>query len=55
MLTAGDTGYTVGSPDTSMVTVNEVTIPALSIADATETVGGYNAEFVVTASLPYYW
>ena len=46
-------GYTVGNPYQSAVTVNDVSIPALSIADAQETIAGNNAEFVVTSSIPF--
>ena len=40
-------------PDTAIVTVNDITIPALSIADAEETLTGNNAEFVVTSDIPF--
>ena len=51
-LVAG-TGYTVGGASRSTVTVNDTSIPALSIANADETLGGKNAEFVVTSSIPF--
>ena len=47
------TGYTVGGASRSTVTVNDTSIPALSIANAEETLGGKNAEFVVTSSIPF--
>ena len=50
------TGYTVSNTLTEVtaeVTVNDVTIPALSIANANETLAGNNAEFIVTSSIPF--
>ena len=52
---AGD-GYTVSNTladVTAQVTVNDVSIPALSIANANETLAGNNAEFIVTSSIPF--
>ena len=50
-LTTGN-GYTVGTPDTSTVTVNDISIPELSIADASRTIGGEDAEFIITSNIP---
>ena len=45
--------YRVGSPDTSTITVDDISIPELSIADSLQKVGGSNAEFVVTSDIPF--
>ena len=47
------TGYTVGGAKTSTVTVDDVSIPELSVADADETLAGSDAMFVVTSSIPF--
>ena len=53
MLGAG-TGYTVGTANTSTVTVKDISIPALSIAYIeTETLAGMSAMLEVTSSIPF--
>ena len=47
------TGYMVGTENTAIVTVNDISIPVLSIADASETLAGSDAQFVVTSSIPF--
>ena len=46
--------YSVGTADTSTVTVNDISIPELSIAyTETETLGGKDAMFEVTSDIPF--
>ena len=45
--------YTVGAANSASVTVNDVSVPELSIANASETLAGSNAQFVVTSSIPF--
>ena len=49
------TGYTVGSPHTATVTVNDTSIPELSIANAEETLAGSNANFVCNFRYSICW
>ena len=53
VMLVADSGYTVGMADTATVTVKDISIPELSIADANQTVAGDNAMFVVTSDIPF--
>ena len=48
-----DDKYTVGKPDTAIVTVDDISIPELSITDALKTVAGSDAKFIVTSNIPF--
>ena len=52
-LVAGSTRYSLGTSRVSTITVNEVTVPVLTIADAVITTAGSNAQFVITTNVPF--